>query len=53
MSGHEGIENRTEELIETATEEVVLVIGDELLLTEDLAESRNEVGNGVELLIGA
>ena len=32
MSGNDGIENRTEELIETTTEEVVLVIVDESLL---------------------
>jgi len=53
MSGNEGIENRTEELIETATEEVVLVIGDESLLTEDLVAALDEVGSDVELLIGA
>jgi len=53
MSGHDGIENRTEELIETATEEIVLVIGDESLLTEDLVATLNQVGDGVELLIGA
>ncbi|QIO24462.1 TrmB family transcriptional regulator [Haloarcula sp. JP-L23] len=53
MSGHDGIENRTEELIETATEEIVLVIGDESLLTKDLVATLNEVGNGVELLVGA
>jgi len=53
MSGNGGIENRTEELIETATEEVVLVLGDESLLTADLVATLNEVGNGVELLIGA
>jgi len=53
MSGHDGIENRTEELIETATEEIVLVIGDESLLTEDLVATLNKVGDGVELLIGA
>lgn len=53
MSGNGGIENRTEELIEKATEEIVLVIGDESLLTEDLVATLNEVGDGVELLIGA
>ncbi|MFD1634386.1 TrmB family transcriptional regulator [Haloplanus ruber] len=53
MSGNEGIENRTEELIETATEEVVLVIGDESLLTADLIAALDEVGSDVELLIGA
>lgn len=53
MSGNEGIKNRTEELIETATDEIVLVIGDESLLSEDLIILLNEVGNGVELLVGA
>lgn len=53
MSGHDGIENRTEELIETAAEEVVLVIGDESLLTGDLVTTLNQVGDGVELIIGA
>ena len=53
MSGNGGIENRTEELIQTATEEIVLVIGDESLLTEDLVGTLNEVGNGVKLLVGA
>ncbi len=53
MTGQDAIENRTEQLIETATGEIVLVIGDESLLTEDLIITLNEVGNGVELLIGA
>ncbi|MFO7925495.1 MAG: TrmB family transcriptional regulator [Halobacteriota archaeon] len=53
MSGNDGIENRTEELIQTATDEIVLVIGDESLLTEDLVDTLNGVENGVELLIGA
>jgi sugar-specific transcriptional regulator TrmB len=53
LTGQQAIENRTEQLIETASEEVVLVVGDRSLLTEDLVETLNEVGNGVELLIGA
>lgn len=53
MSGQDGIENRAEELIDGATEEVVLVIGDEALLTDNLVETLNSVGNDVELLIGA
>lgn len=53
MAGQKAIENRTNQLIEKATEEVVLVIGDESLLTEDLIETLNEVGNGVDLAIGA
>lgn len=53
MTGQDGIENRTNELIEAATDEIVLVLGDASLLTEDLIASLNEVGNGVDLLIGA
>ena len=52
MSGTDGIENRTTELIETATEEIVLVIGEESLLTDELVETLNEVGTGVELVLG-
>ncbi len=53
MSGRDAIENRTDQLIEKASMEVVLVLGDESLLTEDLVASLNDVGNGVDLLIGA
>lgn len=53
MSGREAIENRTDQLIEAATDEVVLVIGDESLLTEDLVDTLNEVTGRVELVIGA
>ncbi|WP_256289388.1 TrmB family transcriptional regulator [Halobellus inordinatus] len=53
MSGRDAIENRTDQLIEDAAEEVVLVVGDESLLTEDLVARLNDVGNGVDLLIGA
>lgn len=53
MSGNGGIENRTEELIETAADEIVLVIGDESLLTENLVATLTAVDDGVELLVGA
>lgn len=53
MSGRDAIENRTDQLIKDASEEVVLVVGDESLLTEDLVATLNDVGNGVDLLIGA
>jgi sugar-specific transcriptional regulator TrmB len=53
MSGRDGIENRTEDLIQTATEEIVLVVGDEALLTDDLVATLNDVGDGVDLLLGA
>ena len=48
MSGRDAIENRTDQLIEDAAEEVVLVVGDESLLTEDLVATLNDVDNGVE-----
>lgn len=53
MTGRDAIENRTNQLIEEASEEIVLVIGDESLLTEELVASLNDVGDGVDLLIGA
>jgi sugar-specific transcriptional regulator TrmB len=53
MSGQEGIENRTEELIEGASDEIVLVIGDQSLLTENLVGTLNDVESGTKLLIGA
>jgi sugar-specific transcriptional regulator TrmB len=53
MSGQDAIENRSCQLIEDATEEVVLVVGDESLLTDDLIATLNDVGNRVDLLIGA
>lgn len=52
MSGQEAIENRTIQLVGEATDEVVLVIGDESLLTADLVARLNEVGNGVDLVVG-
>jgi len=53
LTGRDAIENRTLQLVGTATEEIVLVIGDESVLTENLAEILDETGNGVELIIGA
>ena len=52
MAGQDAIENRTEQLIETAMNEIVLVIGDESLLTEDLVETLNKVDDDIELIIG-
>ncbi|WP_254274472.1 TrmB family transcriptional regulator [Haloarcula marina] len=53
MSGRDANENRTDQLIEKASEEVVLVLGDESLLTEDLVARLNDIGDGVDLLVGA
>jgi predicted transcriptional regulator len=52
MSGRQAIENRTEQLLETADGEVVLVIGDESLLTENLVETLNGLDDSIELTIG-
>ncbi|WP_331235240.1 TrmB family transcriptional regulator [Natronorarus salvus] len=53
MSGRDAIENRTNDLIGKATDEIVLVIGDDLLMTPDLVDALNEVSNGADLLVGA
>ena len=53
MTGREAIENRTTDLIRGATTEIVLVIGDEVLLTDDLVESLHDLSNGVQVLVGA
>lgn len=53
MSGRTAIANRANQLIGDATEEVVLVLGDESLLTDELVESLNRLDSGVDLLIGA
>jgi len=53
MTGRDAIENRTEQLVEDASDEVVLVIGDDSLLTEDLVDTLNEIDNQVDLVVGA
>ncbi|AXG09457.1 TrmB family transcriptional regulator [Haloplanus rubicundus] len=53
MSGTDAIANRSNQLIGDATDEVVLVLGDESLLTEELIDSLIELGPEVDLLIGA
>ncbi len=53
MAGRDAIENRTEQLLKTATNEIVLVIGDESLLTDELIETLNEAGTGIEVIVGA
>ena len=53
MSGTGAIANRANQLITDATTEIVLVLGDESLLTETLIGSLHDVGADVDLLIGA
>jgi len=53
MSGSDAIENRTIQLVGEANEEVVLVIGDESLLTSALVNALNDADEEIDLLIGA
>lgn len=53
MTGRDAIANRSNQLIQDADEEVVLVIGDDVLWTQDLINSLTNLGPGIELLIGA
>jgi sugar-specific transcriptional regulator TrmB len=53
MSGTDAIANRSNQLIGDATGEVVLVLGDESLLTAELVDSLTGLESGVDLLIGA
>jgi predicted transcriptional regulator len=53
MTGRVAIENRTNELIRDASDEVVIVIGDPSLISSDLTETLNGLDTDVELLIGA
>ena len=53
MSGEVAIANRTEELVGDAEAEVVLVVGHQSLLTDDLIETLNDLDDEVNLLIGA
>ncbi len=53
MSGYVAIENRAIDLMEEAREEVVLVIGDESLVTDELLACVNDIPAGVEVLLGA
>jgi sugar-specific transcriptional regulator TrmB len=52
MAGTDAIENRTGQLIERADDEIVLVLTDESLLTEDLVETLNGVDADIDLVIG-
>ena len=53
MAGRDAIENRTNQLLGQADDEIVFVVGDGSLLTEELIDSLNAVPSGVELLVGA
>ncbi|MFC6785256.1 TrmB family transcriptional regulator [Halobaculum halobium] len=53
MSGTDAIANRSYALLTDAAEEVVFVIGDGTMLTDELIESLNALDSSVDLLIGA
>ena len=53
MTGQDAIANRATQLIEDATGEVVLVLGDDSLLTSELIDTLNALPSEVDLLIGA
>ncbi|MFW6018007.1 MAG: TrmB family transcriptional regulator [Halapricum sp.] len=53
MVGQEAIENRTNGLINEANDEIVLVLGDQSLLTPELVDTLNAVGDDIELIVGA
>ncbi|MXR40587.1 TrmB family transcriptional regulator [Halobaculum sp. WSA2] len=52
LAGRDSIENRADQLLETAEDEIVLVLGDESLLTDELVETLNEIPDGIELIVG-
>jgi sugar-specific transcriptional regulator TrmB len=53
MSGRTAIENRTDDLVADAEREVVLVVGDESLLTEELVAALHGVAADVDVIVGA
>ncbi|WP_251343793.1 TrmB family transcriptional regulator [Haloplanus halophilus] len=54
LSGNQGITSRTQQLIEGATEELMLVIGHESIFTDQLADQLRTAGErGVDVIVGA
>ena len=53
LAGKTAISNRTTDLLGSADEEAVLVIGDESLFTEELVAALNDVAGDVDLIVGA
>jgi sugar-specific transcriptional regulator TrmB len=53
MTGRDAIANRTRQLIDDADDEIVLVVANEALLTDELITGLNDVGDEVDLLVGA
>ena len=53
MTGTDAVENRAAQLINEASDEIVLVIGDDSLFTPELANILRDVDEDVDLLVGA
>lgn len=53
INGAEATENRTTELVRNATGEVVIVVGDESVLTEDVVEVLRDRSTDIDLLVGS
>lgn len=53
LSGTDAIATRSSELIDNAIDEVVLVLGDDLLLTDKLITNLTDLDVGVDLRVGA
>ncbi|WP_148416241.1 TrmB family transcriptional regulator [Haloferax sp. KTX1] len=53
MTGADAIANRTHKLIDDADDEIVLVLGDDSLLTDRFVEDLNTTDEDVDVLIGA
>lgn len=52
FSGSEAIEHRTAEIIGDASDEVVLIVADEPVLTDDLLTALDDVPTGVNVILG-
>ncbi len=53
LSGSDAIENRAAAIIEETTDEVVLVIGSDAVLTEPLIEQLNSIDSDIDLIVGS
>lgn len=53
LNGSTAIANRTRTLIESAAEEVVLVVGADEILTAQLVDALNDVPAGTDVIVGA
>lgn len=52
LSGRDAIANRTQQLMSEATEEIVFVIGEESIVTDELIDELNDISEEITLIIG-